>query len=1110
MTIDIAAWLRGLGLEQYEPVFRANEIDAMVLPSLTADDLKDLGITLVGHRRRLLDAIAALGAETPTSPESPLSNPPPRAGEGRVGVDAERRQLTLMFCDLVGSTPLSSRLDPEDLREVIAAYHRAVTEIVTGFDGFVAKYMGDGVLAYFGYPRAHEDDGERAVRAGLNIVDAVARLDVKAVEMQARVGIATGLVVVGDLIGEGSAQEQSVVGETPNLAARLQALAEPEAVVIAAGTRRLLGDLFEYRDLGAVEVKGIAAPVPAWQVLRPSVVASRFEALRGSALTPLVGRDEEIDLLLRRWARAKAGDGQVVLVSGEPGIGKSRIAAALAERLQAEPHSRLRYFCSTYYQDSALYPFIDQLGRAAGFARDDPPAVRLEKLETLLALAAPPDEDVAVLADLLSLPSSERHPLPSLSPQRKKERTLEALVRQLEGLAYRQPVLMVFEDAHWIDPTSRELLDLTVERVRSLPVLLIVTFRPEFQSPWTGQPQVSMLALNRLDRRDRIALVEQITGDETLPGVVVDQIVERTDGVPLFVEELTKSVLESGVPLVGIPTTLHDSLMARLDRLDSVRRVAQIGAAIGREFSYELLHAVSRLPDDELQAALARLSASELVFQRGTPPEAVYSFKHALVQDAAHGSLLRSTRQQLHAQIAAALEAQSPELIDSQPELFAQHYAEAGLVEKSIVCWGKAGHRSTARFAMAEAAAQLQKGLDQLALLPVTPERQRQELDFRSALGAASLAVKGQAASETGQAYARARELWEQLGSPSEFLKVPYGQSLHHLFRGEFDLALRVDEDLLRLSAQRNDSAGLVLGHLSSGRTLWLVGKFASSRSHLEAAIALYDPISHSSLVHHTTTYPHVNSQAILGIDLFCLGFPDQALAQSEPAIAEARRLAHPVTLAVTLGCGAILLSLVGDDAALDEWVDQLVAVTTEQDIPSWRALGTIHRGWVRARNGDVTEGVFLLRNGMAAYRAIGAEMWMPHFLALHAGACELAGQIEEAVTLLDDALQIAGRTGEHWLEAELHRRKGQLLLQQGHAEAAEDQYRKALSIAEEQDANLWELRAAVSLARLRRDHGRRAEARDLLAPVYGWFTEGFGTPDLKEARSLLDELGGG
>ena len=702
-------------------------------------------------------------------------------------------------------------------------------------------------------------------------IDAVGRLDVKSVKLQARVGIATGLVVVGDLIGEGSAQEQSVVGETPNLAARLQALAEPDAVVIAAGTRRLVGDLFEYRDLGAVEVKGIAGPVPAWQVLRPSAVASRFEALRGSALTPLVGRDEEIDLLLRRWARAKAGDGQVVLISGEPGIGKSRITAALEERLHAEPHLRLRYFCSPYHQDSALFPFIDQLGRAAGFARDDPPAARLEKLEALLARAAPPDEDVAFLADLLSLPASERHPLPNLSPQRKKERTLEALIRQLEGLARQQPVVMVFEDAHWIDPTSRELLDLTVERVRSLPVLLIVTFRPEFQPPWTGQPQVTMLALNRLDRRDRTALVEQIAGGKALPDEVVAQIADRTDGVPLFVEELTKSVLESGllreeatatcstgIAAIRDPDDLHDSLMARLDRLASVRLVAQIGAAIGREFSYALLRAVSRLPEDELQAALARLVASELVFQRGTPPDAVYSFKHALVQDAAHGSLLRSSRQQLHAQIAEALETHSPELMDSQPELFAQHYAEAGLVEKSVAYWGKAGQRSAARSAMAEAAAQFQKGLDQLALLPDTPERQRQELEFCSALGAVLQAVKGQAAPETGHAYARARELWEQLGSPSEFLQVPYGQSRYHVYRGELDLALRLDEDLLRLSRQRNDSGGLVLGHLSSGRTLMFAGRFASSRSHLEEVLALYDPISHRSLVHQAGIHPQV------------------------------------------------------------------------------------------------------------------------------------------------------------------------------------------------------------------------------------------------------------
>src|SRR6516165_5353353 len=751
--MDVADWLRSVGLERYAQAFDENDVDAAVLPSLTADDLIGLGVTSIGHRRRLLDAIAALRTEAPTASTAVSREAPPSA-------EAERRQLTVMFSDLVGSTELSTRLDPEDLREVIASYHRAVAEVVAGFDGLVAKYMGDGVLIYFGYPQAHEDDAERAVRAGLGVIEAVGRLDVKSVELQARVGIATGLVVVGDLIGAGSAQEQSVVGETPNLAARLQASADPDAAVIAAGTRRLVGDLFEYRDLGTVEVKGIAAPVPAWQVLRPSGVASRFEALRGLALTRLIGRDEEIDLLLRRWARAKASDGQIVLVSGEPGIGKSRITAALAERLRAEPHLRLRYFCSPYHQDSALFPFVDQLDRAAEFAREDPPEARLEKLETVLARTTPPDEDVALLADLLCLPCSERCPLPNLTPQRKKDRTLDALFRQLEGLARQQPVIMVFEDAHWVDPTSRELLDITVERVPSLPVLLIVTFRPEFQPPWTGQPQVSMLALNRLDRRDRTDLVEQIAGGKALPDQIVDQITERTDGVPLFVEELTKSILESdllreegdrfvldrALPPFAIPTSLHDSLMARLDRLASVRYVAQIGAAIGREFPYTLLRVVSRLPEDELQAALERLIRSELVSQRGIPPDAVYSFKHVLVQDAAHGSLLRSTRQQLHAQIATAFEAHSPELLDTQPELFAQHYAEAGLVGKSIACWGKAGHRSAARSAMAEAAAQFQKGLDQLALLPDDPERRGQELEFCSALGAALMAVKGYAA----------------------------------------------------------------------------------------------------------------------------------------------------------------------------------------------------------------------------------------------------------------------------------------------------------------------------------------------------------------------------
>jgi class 3 adenylate cyclase/predicted ATPase len=1100
--LDIAAWLGGLGLAQYEPMFRENDVDAQVLPRLTAEDLTSIGVSSVGHRRRLLDAIAALAGGAPAAPDSP------------VRADPERRQVTVVFCDLVGSTPLSARLDPEDLRGIFGAYHRCVTEVVEGFGGFVARYMGDGVLIYFGYPQAHEDDAERATRCGLELVDQVPRLN-QAEELHARVGIATGLVVIG-----GEVVEHDVAGDTPNLAARLQALAEPDTVMVAAGTRRLTGDLFEYRDLGAVELKGIAGPVSAWQALRPSAVASRFEALRGATLSPLVGRDEEIDILLRRWTRARTGEGQVILVSGEPGIGKSRLSAALTERLEAEPDIHLRYFCSPYHQDSALFPFIDQLGRAAGFLHDDTSAAKLEKLEALLALAAPPDEDAALLGDLLSLPASERQPLPNLSPQRKKERTLEALICQLAGLARQRSILMVFEDTHWIDPTSRELLDLIVERVRTLPVLLIVTFRPEFQAPWIGQPQVTVLALNRLDQRDRTSLAERIAG-KALPREVVDQIANRTDGVPLFVEELTKSVLESGflreeadryvldrsLPPLAIPTSLHDSLMARLDRLSPVRRVAQIGAAIGREFSYVLLRAVSRIPEYELQSALSRLVASELVFQRGTPPDAVYTFKHTLVQDATHGSLLRATRQQLHAEIAEALETLSPERIESQPEVWAQHYAEAGLAEKSAAFWGKAGRRSASRSAMAEAAAQFQKGLGQLALLPDTPERQRQELEYYSALGAVLQTVKGNAAPQTGQVFARARELWEQLGSPSEFLYVPQAQSRYHAQRGELDLALRLDEDLLALSRQRNDAGGLVLGHLSSGANLRIVGRFAQCRWHLEQVLTLYDATSHRSLIFQAGIHPHVMSQANLGNVLFCLGFPDQALVYGEAAIDEARRLAHPPSLAVSLVYGTRLASLIGNNSVLSAWANQLVAMTTEQGFPQWRAQGAIYCGWVKVKNGDMAEGLALLRSSSIEYRATGTESLMPHYLSLQASACGIAGQVVEASILLDDALKIVERTGERWFLGELYRHKGQLLQQQGHAEPAERLYRKALSIAREQEAKLWELRAAVSLARLHRDHGRCAEARDLLAPVYGWFTEGFDTPDLKAAKGVLDEL---
>ena len=1033
--------------------------------------------------------------------------------------EAERRQITALSCELVGAAPGGDGVSLEDLREAVGGFQRCVSEAADRHQGFVCRDLGNSALVLFGYPEAHEHDAEQAIRASLELCAAVRTLRPDAdAPVRCRVGIATGMVIVGNSVGVGATRGESIIGDAPNYAARLAVSGPPDTVTIEPATRRLTGNLFDCRELGSIDAAGGTEPIRSWQVLGESIVASRFEALRGPALSPLVGRDEEIDLLLRRWARAKAGDGQIVLVSGEPGVGKSRIIAALADQLDAEPHLRLRYFCSPHRQDSALFPFVDQLAHAAGLAREDTPAAKLEKLEAVLALAAPPDEDAALLADLLSLPVSERHPLPSLSPQRKKDRVLEALIRQLEGLAREEPVVMVFEDAQWIDPTSRELLDLTVERIRSLSVLLIVTFRPEFEPPWTGQEQVTRLALNRLDRHDRTVLVEHIAGGKALPDDVVAQIVDRTDGVPLFVEELTKSVLESGLlreerdrwvlasallPL-AIPTSLHASLLVRLDRVASVRHVAQIGAAIGRRFPYALLRAVARLPEDELEAALARLVASELVFQRGTPPEAVYSFKHALVQDAAHDSLLRNARRQLHARIAEALEAHSPEIIESQPELLAQHYAEAGLVEKSVAYWGKAGRRSAARSAMAEAAAQFQKGLHQLALLPDSSERQRQELEFYDALGGALRTIKGFAAVETGSAFASARRLWEQLDCPSEFLQIPLRQATYHALRGEFDLALYLAQYVLHLSRQRNEMTGLIAALHNIGQTLMFTGRFASSRSHIEEALALYDPISHPGISER-----YVPARGNLAIILFCLGHLDQALSEISAIIAEARRLAHPQFLVLVRVFAAILLSLIGDNVALDQEADELVAAAIEHGFPLYRAQGTIFRGWVKVKSGNISEGVDLLRSGSDAYRATGSEVWMPHYRALLATAFGIAGQVEEALTLLDDTLNIVARTGERWFAAELNRLKGQILLRQGHFGEAEGLYRKALSIAREQEAKLWELRAAVSLARLWRDQGHRAEARDLLAPIYGWFTEGFDTLDLKEAKKLLDELNG-
>jgi class 3 adenylate cyclase len=722
--MDLGGWLRSVGLEKYEAVLRDNEIDETVLPKLTEDHLRELGFPL-GARLKLLDAIAALGSSIPTA--STLARPPPLAAapltpSATAEATAERRQVTVMFSDLVGSTALSARMDPEDLREIISAYQKCVAAIVQRFGGFVAKYMGDGVLVYFGYPRAHEDDAERAVRAGLEVVAAVSGLKTDA-PLQTRVGIATGLVVVGDLVGSGESQERGIVGETPNVAARLQGVAEPSTVVISESTRKLLGNLFDLQELGPQDLKGIDSPVRAWTALRPASVESRFEALHGSGLTELVGREEELELLLRRWSRAKTGEGQVVLLSGEAGIGKSRLTAAFMERLENEPHTRLRYFCSPQHTDSAFFPIIGQMERAAGLVHGDTAQVKLDKLDALLAQTSTSKQDAALLAEMLSLPNDGRYPALNIDPQQRRQKTLEALTAEIEALSRQNAVLMIFEDAHWADPTSLETFSRVVDRVRSLPVLLIVTFRPEFEPPWIGRAYVTALTVNRLAQRDIEAMIDGVVGNKMIPASIRQDIIERTDGVPLFVEEMTKAVLEAGSEgaaewiiantgstVLAVPASLQGSLMARLDRLGSAREVAQIGAAIGREFSHALLSAVVSKPEPDVALALDRLIAAGLLFRQGVPPHSSYLFKHALVQDAAYGTLLRTHRQRLHARISATLEDQFPELAEMQPELLARHCAEGDLVEKAIGYCLKAGERAIARCAMVEGGGAATKG----------------------------------------------------------------------------------------------------------------------------------------------------------------------------------------------------------------------------------------------------------------------------------------------------------------------------------------------------------------------------------------------------------------
>jgi class 3 adenylate cyclase/predicted ATPase len=1116
--MDIGGWLRGLGLERYEPAFRENEIDEEVLPGLTADDLKDLGVALVGHRRRLLDAIAALGAAPPAAVA------PAREERGAaVSAEAERRQLTIMFCDLVGSTPLSTRFDPEDLREIVGAYHGCVTDTVGRFGGFVAKYMGDGVLIYFGYPEAHEDDAERAVRAGLAVIDAVGRLATPE-PLSVRIGIATGLVVVGDLIGAGAAQERGVVGETPNRAARLQALARPGTLVVADSTRRQIGTLFEIEDLGPQPLAGFAEPQRAWRVVGESGIVSRFEALRSGA-TPLVGRDEELDLLLRRWRQAKSGEGRVVLVSGEPGIGKSRLTAALSAHIESEPHTRLRYFCSPHHQDSALHPFIGQLERAAGFARDDTNATKLDKLGALLGDGAAPG-DLSLIAEMLSLSGGERFPPLDLSPQRKKERTLAALLRQLQALARRQPVLMIFEDRHWIDPTSHEVLDLTVEKSTDLSVLLVATHRPEFQPPWVGGSQVMVIALNRLGRNEGATLVHRLAGNlGALPPDVVDEIVERTDGVPLFVEELTKAVVEAGadrgqasisaVPSssLAVPATLHASLLGRLDRLGpAAKTVAQVGAAIGRDFSYELLAAAAPLAEPELQEALRRLVEAGLVFQRGVPPAAEYLFKHALVQDTAYSTLLRGPRQALHRRIAEALEQRFPDFIETRPEILAHHYGEAGIADKAIAYWHLAGKSSVARSAVREALAQLRRGLGLLDGLPETRERQQLELDIHVTLSTALMAGKGYADPEVLAELERANRLVTEtgaVGTPLHF-SVLFGLWVSNVNTGPIAAALDHATNFLSSAQSQPSSGPRLMGHRILAQSLMMSGDYRAALVHFETAASLYRRDEHrDSALRYAAVDVGVSAFAQLSCALWHCGYPGRSAQAADRVFAYSRQLGHAHTLAFALAITGVTAVFARDVATACAYGNDCVAIASEHGFAHWVAQGRVLQGWADAQKGEARTGIGRIRDGLAAYEATGARCYTPLFLTLLAEALALAGKIEEGLAALGDALAQAAVSGAKGWSAENHRLRGELTLRLPYPDPAkaEDSFRTALAIAREQGTRGYELRAATSLARLWREQGRRTEARELLAPVYGSFTEGFDTADLKDAKRLLDEL---
>ena len=1038
-----------------------------------------------------------------------------------------------MFCDLVGSTALSARLDPEELRNVMRAYQICVADIVPRYDGVTARFFGDGVLAYFGYPNAHEDDAEQAVRAALQLIGAVANLHTdEDTALQVRIGIATGEVVVGDAIGEGGAREQAVFGDAPNLAARLQVLAEPGSVVICANTRRLTGAYFEYRDLRPVTLKGFAEPVPASQILGPSGVRSRFEAQHHSGLTPLIGRNEETELLLRRWRHVEQGEGRVVLLTGEPGIGKSHIALDLQARLRHEPHITLRYFCSAHHANSALFPFISQLERAARFERSDSSEEKLEKLENLLESDGnTADHAVALVANLLSIQASERFYLPEWSPQTRKDKLFEVLLAELDTLVAREPVLLIFEDVHWIDPTSLELLALAVERGPELRALLIITTRPEFTPPWPGHSYVTTMPLTRLGRRDGAALVEQVTAGKKLPDQVMNQILARTDGVPLFVEELTKTVLESGLvqerdgnyvldralPQLAIPTTLHASLIARLDRSAHVRDVAHIGAVVGRQFSYELLSTVAGYSAETLDDALGQLVRSGLVFCRGQIPQATFTFKHALVRDAAYAGLLKSRRAELHSAIAGALEQGFPELVQTEPEILAHHLAEAGLANEAVGYWLQAGRNAAGRSANVEAITHLRRGIEAVDPRPDGAERNRLELDLQFALGPCLIATQGPASSEAVATFERARELCNRLGDPPEYLQVP--EYLNVMFwlatagvvRGELPQALEATNLLIDMAEARRDHPALLNAMRGRAMVLLFMGQIEEAREELERFLRKFDASPEPDRQEAGRAVgqdPKVAGLALLSWALWLLGHEAQALEKADEAVTRADALQHPHTQAYVYYYASVLHAIRGDRANARECAERCYELSAEHGFRSWRTLSHAVGG-ITAQTPSARE-LEEVQASLADNRGAGYQFGLTVLYALLCPALLLANQPEAALTVVDDGLSTAENNSEGIFLAELYRQKARTLLFRAapdDASAAESLLLNALATSRNQRARSVELRAATDLAALWIDQGNHNKALDLLATVLAGSTEGLGTEDLENAKEMLDKL---